>query len=128
MLTSSHYHLIDLRNLLLCDTTQLAGGITVPRCDTPPLQRLGIGSGMLAVGLALAWAPGQSLVPRLLGPTLVAMQPFILWAMQPGAARVSASTPAYYIITSLLGGLALVSEVMRLRSAGRAGDARAHHA
>jgi hypothetical protein len=61
----------------------------------------------------------------MLGPTLVAMQPFVMWAMQPGAARVSVSPIAYHIVTFMLGGLALSSEVLRLR--GMRPSTRAHH-
>ena len=110
-------------DLLLCNTGTISfagsGGVTVPRCSGDPLLRLGTGAAILLLGLALAWAPGQRALPRLLGPSIVAMQPFIMWAMQPAAARLSASPPAYYIVTSLLGGLTLASEVMRLRR-GRA--------
>ncbi len=110
-------------DLVLCDTALISfsgsGAVTVPRCVGDPLARLGTASALLLVGLLLAWAPGKHTVPRLLGPAVIAVQPFIMWAMQPGAARVSASPPAYYVATSLLALLALLSEVWQQRSRRR---------
>ena len=102
-------------NLLLCDTATLSGGVTVPRCGSGPAARLGVGSGLLLLGLALSWAPGNRAVLRLLGAGVIVVLPLIMWVMQPASARVSASPASYYVVTALLGALSLVSELRRPR-------------
>lgn len=100
-------------DLLLCDTERLQGGVVVPRCGDSAGARLGVGSALLIAGLALAWTPAT--LPRLIGPALVALQPFILWAMQPTRAAMAAAPSVYHGTVSVLASAALLSEVLRLR-------------
>jgi hypothetical protein len=106
-------------NLLLCDTAVVSGGVTVPRCGIDPIARLCVGGALLLLGLVLSWAPGKRAILRLLGAAVFVVQPFIMWSMQPAAPRVTASPPSYFVIMSLLGCIAFVSELRRPRIQSR---------